>query len=90
MTAFRSRLIPCNRQQMTHTLGIGGFLLPMAARQADGSHWLDVGLFRYFIFANRRRARDDRAGACLARVNPEVKVFFFQGASQRTKMYTER
>jgi len=76
---------PCNRQQMTHTRRIGVFVLAMAARQADGPYLPDVGLFRYFILANRRRARDDRAGACVAGVNREVKVLFFQGASQRTK-----
>ncbi len=83
--AVLSRLLPCNRQQMTHPRRLGCFVLALAARQTDSPHWPDVGLFRYFIFANRRRARDNRAGACVARVNREVKVLFFQGASQRTK-----
>ena len=83
------RWLPCNRQHMPHTRRLGGFVLALAARQADGSHLPDVRLFRYFIFPNGSGAADDRAGACVTRVNGEVKVLFFQGASQRTMMCIE-
>jgi hypothetical protein len=54
-----------------------GFVLIMAAREADGSDLADVGLFRYFILADARRARNDRPAALITGVGGEVKVALF-------------
>lgn len=78
---------PYYREQMTHPRRIGGVVLAMAARQTDGPYLPDVGLFGYFILANRRGAGDGRASACLTRVNGEVKVLFFHRGLTAKKGY---
>jgi hypothetical protein len=46
----------------------------MAARQAHCAYLPDVSLFRYFILADRERARDDWAGTLVTGISGEVKV----------------
>jgi len=75
----RTQGFPCDRQQMTNARRLGCFVLPVAARQTDCSHLPDVSLFRDFILANRRRARDDRPITRITWVSGEVKVVFFHG-----------
>jgi hypothetical protein len=41
--------LPFRRRKMTDTHWFGGFVLPLAARQADCSYLPDVSVFRYFI-----------------------------------------
>jgi len=61
---------------MAGSLWVGCSVLPMAARQAHGSHLPDLRLFGYFIFANRQRGRNDRAPALVTGIGGEVKVLF--------------
>ncbi len=61
---------------MTGMRWLGRRTLAMAARQADRSYLSDVGLFRYFILANREGASNDWALTRLTPVNGEVKVLF--------------
>jgi|SRR5579863_3767732 hypothetical protein len=72
--------IPRDRQQMTDARRLGGRLLPMAAREADRqSYSPNLGFFRNFIFANRSRSGDDRAGAGVTGISGEVKVVLSHG-----------
>jgi hypothetical protein len=74
---------PCDRQQMADARRLSCFLLPMAARQADWrSHCPYVSFFRYFVLANRSRARDDWAGAGVTGVSGKVKIVFSHGVLQ--------
>jgi hypothetical protein len=72
----RARRLPFNRQQMADAGHPGGFALPMAALQADGSHFPDSGLSRDFILADRNRASDDRTGTYIAIVDRQMKILF--------------
>jgi hypothetical protein len=65
---------PLHRREMADAHRRGRGALAMSARQADGSHFSDLGFLRYFIFANRKRARDHWAGARVTEVRGEVKV----------------
>lgn len=67
---------PLERQHMTGSRWSGRRTLPMAARQADRSNLSNVGLFRYFILANREGASNDWALTRVTRVSGEVKVLF--------------
>jgi hypothetical protein len=46
---------------MADTRGSGCLEWPIPARQAHCAYLPDVSLLRYFILANGKRARDDRA-----------------------------
>jgi hypothetical protein len=70
------RRCPLDRQRMTNACWCSRRSLPMAAREANRSYLADVGFLRYHILANRKRARDDWAGACVTRVRGEVKIVF--------------
>jgi hypothetical protein len=72
-----SRRHPFDRQQVTDARRRGRHALPVAARQANRSHWTNIRFFRYFILANRKCARDDWSGALVTGVSGEMKVLFF-------------
>jgi len=73
---------PFDRQEVTDACWRGRCALPVATRQANRSHWLDISLFRYFILANRSRTGDDRSCAHVATVGGEVKVLFSHWSPQ--------
>ncbi|HEX4921864.1 MAG TPA: hypothetical protein VFV92_14135, partial [Candidatus Bathyarchaeia archaeon] len=52
------------------------FGLAMTAGQANGSHLLDVSLFRDFILADCKRTRYNRSAAPVTGVDGEMKVLF--------------
>ena len=52
------------------------FGLAMTARQANGSHLLDIGLFGDFILADCERTRHDRSTTPVTGVGGEMKVLF--------------
>jgi hypothetical protein len=57
----------------------------MAAGQADRPHSPNVGLFRYFIFADSDRARYHRAGTLVTRISGEVQVLLFHLESSKAQ-----
>jgi hypothetical protein len=64
------------RGKTTDTFWSGSFILAMAAGQAECSHLAEIGLFGYFVFADSKRAGNDRASALVTRVSREVQVLF--------------
>lgn len=48
--------------------------MPIAARQADGSHFPDLSLFRCFTLAEGMQANDGRSAALVTRLSREGKV----------------
>ena len=77
--------IPANRRKMTDAGGFGWLVLPVAARQAKGSHLSDVRLSRYFIFTDRNRTGYDWTGAPVTRVGGEVKILFSHDVLSKVK-----
>src|SRR5581483_2161201 len=53
------------------------FDLPVAARQADGSGFTYICFFRNFGLPRCKRTTDNRAFTLVARINREMKIFFF-------------
>ena len=69
-------LLPFNRWKLLRHAEPCHFGLPMTARQANGSHLLDIGLFRDFILADCKRTRYDRSTTPVTGVDGEMKVLF--------------
>jgi hypothetical protein len=69
-------LFPFNWWKLSGHAELCHFGLAMTARQANGSHLLDIGLFGDFILADCQRTRHDRSTTPVTGVGGEMKVLF--------------
>lgn len=74
MRQISNLVFPFNRWKLLRHAEPCHFGLPMTAREANGSHLLDIGLFGDFILADCKRARHDRSTTSITGVGGEMKV----------------
>jgi hypothetical protein len=74
MRQISNLVFPFNRWKLLRHAEPCHFGLPITAREANGSHLLDIGLFGDFILADCKRARHDRSITPITGVGGEMKV----------------
>lgn len=73
----RIRNFPFHRHHVTGALRLGRLVLPMAAGDASRSYLSDVRLFRDWVLADSKPARDDRSPAQVATISAEMEILLF-------------